>query len=73
MGEYMVHRVNFFDFKPKSIQSAFADEINKKLAVSRYFLIFSIELSSRACSKLMFTSIQSNSKQSNCSVIFLLL
>ncbi len=36
MAEFMVHRVRFFDYQPKSIQSLSADDSLKKLAISRF-------------------------------------
>lgn len=37
MADYMVHRVRFFDYQPKAVQSLAADDALKKLAISRYF------------------------------------
>jgi hypothetical protein len=37
MAEFMLHRVRFFDYQPKAVQSIAADDALKKLAISRYF------------------------------------
>ena len=36
MGEFLVHHVRFFEYKPQAIQCMAYNKHNKKLALSRY-------------------------------------